>query len=246
LQLRKGDVVSLTGGGGKSSIMYALADELSLDGAKVLLTTTTKLLLPVHGAIHRLIVSDEHGIIDQVRQGIKPKEIVALGCGVRDGKLLGLSPELVDKLADMAIADYILVEADGAAGLPFKAPDAHEPVIPQSATVVLNVAGLDALEVPLTEEYCHRPALVASICGLPVGSNLDGQAIADVMVSQEGGRKNVPRGAHWLPVINKIDRMEDMPRAIQIARALMKAGADEIVFTSVRGRHIQVRLWGGD
>ena len=246
LNFTAGDVVALTGGGGKSSIMYALAEELSQAGAKVLLTTTTKLYLPAHGAVHRLIISDEPGIIEQVRQGIKPQEIVALGCGVRDGKLLGLRAELVDKLADIAMADYILVEADGAAGLPFKAPDIHEPVIPQNSTVVLNVVGLDALEVPITKDYCHRPALIASICGLPTGARLDSQAIADVMLSAEGGRKNVPRGAQWLPVINKIDNLEDMPRAAQIARSLIKAGADEVVFASVLGGNLQVRLWGGD
>jgi probable selenium-dependent hydroxylase accessory protein YqeC len=246
LHLDKGDVVALTGGGGKSSIMYALADELSMAGAKVLITTTTKVFLPTHGAVHRLIVSDERGLIEQVRQGITPKEIVALGCGVREGKLLGLSLELVDKLAEIAAADYILVEADGAAGLPFKAPHAHEPVIPQSSTVVLNVVGLDALETPLTEEYCQRPALVASICGLPLGARLDGQAIADVMLSSEGGRKNVPRGANWLPVINKIDGVNDIPRATQIARALKKAGAEDVLFASVLGGHLKVRIWGGD
>ena len=246
LNLTKRDVVALTGGGGKSSIMYALADKLSQSGAKVLITTTTKLSLPVHGAVHRLIVSDEQGIQEQLKQGVKPREIVALGSGVRDGKLLGLSPELIDKLAEKPIADYILVEADGAARLPFKAPDTHEPVIPRSATVVFNIVGLDALEVPLNEKYCHRPSLVASICGLPEGARLDAQAIADVMLSYDGGRKNVPREAQWLPVINKLDSEEDMPSAIMIARALVKAGADEVVFSCVRDRHLQICLWSGD
>ncbi|MCL1816105.1 MAG: selenium cofactor biosynthesis protein YqeC [Clostridiales bacterium] len=246
LCLAKGDIVSLTGGGGKSSIMYALANDLSLSGAKVILTTTTKVYLPAHGVVHRLIVAEERGIIEQVRQGVKQNEVVALGSGVRDGKLLGLSPDLVDKLAEMSIADYILVEADGAAGRPFKAPNDHEPVIPHSSTVVLNVVGLNALETPMSEEYCHRPALVASICGLPVGARLDSQAIADVMLSAKGGHKNVPRGALWLPVINKIDSIEDMPRAAQIARALVKAGADDVVFSSVLKGQVQLRLWGGE
>jgi probable selenium-dependent hydroxylase accessory protein YqeC len=246
LYFAKGDVIALSGGGGKSSIMYALAEELSAGGGKVLLTTTTKVFLPLHGAVHRLLISDERGLLEQARQGIMPKEIVALGSGVREGKLLGLSPEAIDKLVDMNIADYVLVEADGAAGLPFKAPDTHEPIIPQSATLVLNLVGLDALDTPLNEQYCHRPALVASICGLPLGAKLDGQAIAEVMFSPQGGRKNVPRGALWLPVINKIDRREDIERAAHIARALLRAGADDVVFASTLGGHLQVRLWSGN
>ena len=223
--------------------MYALAEELNADGAKVVITTTTKVYLPAQGTVNRLIISDDHGIIEQMRKGINPKEVVALGSGVRNGKLLGLSPELIDKLVEMSVADYILVEADGASGLPIKAPDSHEPVIPQSSTLVLNVVGLDALEAPLNEEYCHRPTLAASICGLPKEAKLDSQAIADIMLSQEGGRKNQPRGSYWLPVINKIDNGDDMQRAEQIARALFKAGAEEVVFASALNGQLQMRLW---
>ena len=246
LTLEKGEVVALTGAGGKSSIMYRLAGELSRNGAKVLLTTTTMVYLPEHGAVHRLLIADEQGLTEQLRRGIKPQEIVAIGSGVREGKLIGISPQFTDTLAEMAVADYILVEADGAAGLPFKAPDTHEPMIPQSSMLVLNVVGLDALETPLAAKYCHRPALIASICGLPLGAMLDAKAIADVMFSTEGGRKNIPRGAQWLPVINKIDNKEDLLRATQIARALLKTGAEEVVFASTLGSCLQVRLWGKD
>lgn len=242
LQLSGREVVSLTGGGGKTSIMYALAEELSAGGVKVLLTTTTKIHLPSHGTVNRLIISGEQGIIDQLKQGVKPKEIVALGSGVRDGKLQGLSPEFIDRLADMAIADYILVEADGAAMKPFKAPAEHEPMIPQSSTMVLNIAGLDALGEPLTEEHFHRVAEICTICGLPPGATMDSQAMASVMYSAAGGRKQVPRGAQWLPVINKIDSDEDLPKAKQLALDLVRAGARDVVFASTL-RSLKVSLW---
>ncbi|MCL1975755.1 MAG: selenium cofactor biosynthesis protein YqeC [Firmicutes bacterium] len=245
LSLTLGDVVALVGGDGKSNIMYALAEELSFSGAKVLLTTTAEINLPVHGTVHRLIVSDKHGIMEQVRQGVKPGEIVALGSGVRDGKLLGFTPEYIDKLAEMVVADYIFVEADGITNSLFKAPDLQEPLIPQSATVVLNVVGQNALEIPLTKEFCNRPELAASISGIPAGARLDSRAIADIMFSVEGGRKNVPRQAQWLPVINKIDTTESLTRAVQIARALKVTGAEDVLFASMQNGNHQVRIWGG-
>ena len=243
LQLVGHDVVSLIGGGGKSSIMYALAEELSLSGAKVILTTTTKIMLPTHGSVNRLIISNEQGIINQLRQGIAPGEVIAVGGGVSGGKLLGIAPELVDSLSELALADYILVEADGSARRPLKASAAHEPVIPQSSTVVLAICGIDALDVPLTDEYFHRVAEISAICGLPPHAVMDSEAIAAVMFSEVGGRKNVPRGAHWLPVINKIDRMEDVSKARRIARALVQAGAQDVVFASTLHNKLKVRLW---
>lgn len=243
LHLAPQEVVALVGGGGKTSIMYALAEELSLGGAKVLLTTTTRIYLPEHGRVDRLVVSDELGILDQLRQGLKPRDIVALGTGVHGGKLDGLTPEFIDKLADLAITDYILVEADGAAGLPFKAPGQNEPVIPHVTSTVLNVVGIDALGAVLSEETCHRPSEISRISGLPLGGVVSGEVIAQVLSSREGGRKNVPTAANWLPVINKIDREEDVPKAVQIARALVKFGVQDVVFASTLGKKLTVRLW---
>ncbi|MGL5542642.1 MAG: hypothetical protein ACRDB2_04840, partial [Fusobacteriaceae bacterium] len=41
----RGDVVSFTGGGGKTSLIFLLAEELSRKG-RVLITTTTKIYIP--------------------------------------------------------------------------------------------------------------------------------------------------------------------------------------------------------
>ncbi|MBW2491457.1 MAG: putative selenium-dependent hydroxylase accessory protein YqeC, partial [Deltaproteobacteria bacterium] len=46
LMLEGGSVVSLVGGGGKTSLMFKLARELSMAGDTVLTTTTTKIFEP--------------------------------------------------------------------------------------------------------------------------------------------------------------------------------------------------------
>ena len=44
-----------------------------------------------------------------------------------------------------SLADYVLVEADGAKRFPLKAPAAHEPVIPDETRLVIAVAGLSGV-----------------------------------------------------------------------------------------------------
>ena len=44
--IKKGDVVSLVGGGGKTATMYLLAHELAGQGRRVIVTTTTNIMPP--------------------------------------------------------------------------------------------------------------------------------------------------------------------------------------------------------
>ena len=45
LRIEKNSITAITGSGGKTSLMFRLAEELSLKG-KVLITTTTKIFAP--------------------------------------------------------------------------------------------------------------------------------------------------------------------------------------------------------
>ncbi len=46
LKLKSQGVISIIGAGGKTSLMFSLAKELSKSGKKVLTTTTTKIFMP--------------------------------------------------------------------------------------------------------------------------------------------------------------------------------------------------------
>ena len=56
----------------------------------------------------------------------------------------------------VSLADYVLVEADGAKMLPLKAHAEYEPVIPDCASLVVCVAGIDGVGLSVSET-CHRP-----------------------------------------------------------------------------------------
>ncbi|MDH3998967.1 MAG: putative selenium-dependent hydroxylase accessory protein YqeC, partial [Desulfuromonadales bacterium] len=59
-------VLSLTGGGGKTSLMFHLAQRLSQAGKKVLTTTTTKIFYPTANQNKRVLVNaDPERILTQ-------------------------------------------------------------------------------------------------------------------------------------------------------------------------------------
>ena len=245
LNLQPHEVITLVGGGGKTSLMYALTAELAVAGARIIITTTTKIMLPKPEDVNCLLVAAPEQLLNHLRHGLTPQKIIGVGSAIHGDKLIGIPPQLVDELAASDIVDYILVEGDGAAGRPFKAPAKHEPVIPHCSTRVLTVVGLDALNAPLNAANCHRPELIATLSGLIIGKPIQATHIAQVLYSPQGGRKNVPPTALWLPVINKVDDEIKLAKATEIAAALAAAGAKDIIFTSTLNRQLKMQLWQG-
>ena len=64
------------------------------------------------------------------------------------------------------LADYVIVEADGAKRLPLKAHAAHEPVIPPEANQTILVVGASGFGRPMYETV-HRAPLAAQALGVP-------------------------------------------------------------------------------
>ena len=64
-----------------------------------------------------------------------------------DGHRFAGRPSLVDALDKARKFDRILVEADGSARKPLKAPAAHEPVIPMATDTLIIIAGINGFGV---------------------------------------------------------------------------------------------------
>jgi hypothetical protein len=67
------------------------------------------------------------------------------------GKTTGLSPLAIVQMHELADQQHapLFIEADGASGLPLKAPAAHEPLIPDFMDTAIVVAGLSGVRRPL-------------------------------------------------------------------------------------------------
>jgi probable selenium-dependent hydroxylase accessory protein YqeC len=183
LDIRPGEVISLVGGGGKTSIMFALAKELASAGSCVVTTTTTKIFEPLPDETPLVIVAkDETELVSCfLKSAPYYRHITLASERLTSGKLAGIRPELVEKLAGMKTVSQVIVEADGAAQRSLKAPNATEPVIPENTSLVIAVVGIDAVGCSLNEKEVFRAGIAAKLLGLSLGATLPLAAIATLV-----------------------------------------------------------------
>jgi probable selenium-dependent hydroxylase accessory protein YqeC len=223
LMLERGGVISVVGAGGKTALMFRLARELSKSGDRVLTTTSTKIYRPTRMQSSIVIVSESaEAIAKYAREVFKRNSHISAGSAILHlkNKLKGLKPETIDALWQSGVCRWIIVEADGAAGRPLKAPALHEPVIPQSTHWLIGVVGLDAVGKPLTYRWAFRPQRVSKISGLASGAAITENAIADVLMDNNGIMKNSPPEAMRFAFLNQTDSQERLAIAKRIARVL--------------------------
>lgn len=147
-------VTALIGGGGKTTLLYTLTEELRKKGT-VLLCTSTHIMRPTQYEVLERVSEAE------VSAALAAHGAVCVGEPSSEGKL-GPPSLSFDALA--RLADYVLVEADGSRRLPLKAHAPHEPVIPKEAGCVLCVVGARGFDRPIREAV-HRPEQFCTLTG---------------------------------------------------------------------------------
>jgi probable selenium-dependent hydroxylase accessory protein YqeC len=224
LGLGRREVISLAGAGGKTTLMFRLAKELSLTGKKVVTTTTTKILEPSSGETVSLFIhTDEREIkqfIDKHLDGYR--HITIARERLESGKLKGVSSDLVNDLWSANEIDYIIVEADGAAGRPIKAPQEGEPVIPSSTTTVVAILGVDGVGTEMAEKNVFRADRVSRLTGIPMGERVTEEAIAVLMTHPEGIFKGAPSSSKVIGFLNKVDIPNGIMKAKRVAQKIIQ------------------------
>jgi molybdenum cofactor cytidylyltransferase len=218
------EVVTLVGGGGKTSTLYRLARELHQRAKRpgVVATTTTHIFIPPPDPDLETVTALEADLaIASCRAALARLHLPVLGTRLTpDGKLAGVSSETIDCLIAQADMDYVVVEADGSAHKPFKAPLEYEPVVPTSTTLLVAVVGVDALGLPLDSEHIHRPRRVAELSGAALGQPLSAESIARVLLHAAGPLRDAPPNARVLVLLNKADTPPRHKAAEEIADAI--------------------------
>ncbi|WP_070639295.1 selenium cofactor biosynthesis protein YqeC [Olsenella sp. HMSC062G07] len=149
-------VTSVVGSGGKTSLLARLARELP---GSVILTTSTH-ILPFD---NMPLVTD--GDARSVEEALKSSRVVCVGSPEREGKLA--APSL--SAAELArLADYVLVEADGAHGRPLKAHADWEPNVPATTRTTILLVGASGFGRRIAE-VVHRPQLICERLGVDGG-----------------------------------------------------------------------------
>ena len=207
----KGHIVSLVGGGGKTTLLYAMAAHCARKGWRVLVMTTTHIRQPASG-----YAPDDAALTALWQAG----HYAVVGTPVENEKLTLPQPQLLRRMAQ---ADAVFVEADGAKHHPCKLPAAHEPVLLPQSDIVLAVAGLSALGKPL-RKVCFRydtirPQFLAAAPDAP----LTPPVLAQLLASTQGGRKAVG-DRQFYAVLNQADTPELQQQGIQIQQLLRQQG----------------------
>ncbi len=230
LNIKPGEVISLVGGGGKTTLMFALARELASGGESVITTTTTRILKPSSAESPLLLVeADEEQLLSALLQNVdRFRHITLASVKTSSGKLNGVGPEFVAKLAELNQVSYIIVEADGAARKSLKAPNPTEPVIPHNTSLVIPVVGIDAVGCRLTEGDVFRPEIVSKLLGLPLGEVISTESIASLLTHPQGIIKGSPTHARIIPFINKMDLDIGLSKGRDLANKILAIGHPQI------------------
>ncbi|OPX40103.1 MAG: hypothetical protein B1H13_08365 [Desulfobacteraceae bacterium 4484_190.3] len=197
LALGASEHIAIVGGGGKSTLLFALARELRRQSLKVVTTTTTNVWL-----------------------------------WERDQAPWAL---------------YLSEEAswENPAGRPVKVPMPHEPVIPDSATAVIAVVGLDALGSACTEKNVFRIDEFRKITGLKSQNRITPEALVKIFAHRKGIFKESPEKARRIVFLNKSDICEDLEEARILAQHIVQlpdAAVDRVVLGSLHNEEYNVIL----
>lgn len=225
LRLEPRGVMSLVGGGGKTSLMFHLARQLAVAGMRVLTTTTTRIFVPTAEQSATLLVANDPEEILRQSEAChhETRQITAAAELLADtGKLKGFAPEAIRTFAASGRFDWILVEADGSAQRPLKAPAGHEPVIPPDTTVLVALAGLEVIGSPLTEELVFRPELAGKLMDLAPADIITEAALARLLAHPDGAFKGAPPEARRFVFLNKADTLQRREAAARVAGELQR------------------------
>ncbi len=217
-------VTALVGGGGKTTLMLKLARELAEAGSRVIVTTTTH-IFPPDG-----ITTLTNATIAEIASALVKDGAVCVGKSDGGEKLT--APDV--SIGDLeSLADYVLVEADGAKRFPLKAPAAHEPVIPDETRLVIAVAGLSGVGKTMREAV-FRPERYAALTGKSESDPVTAQDVALVLTHPEGQRKGVTDDMRFSILLNQADDEAAKRAAAQVAAELNSTGVERTVVASMQ------------
>ena len=136
---------------------------------------------------------------------LRRRGIACAGTPMEQGKL---PAPAIDNWETMA--DFVLVEADGSAGRPFKAHADWEPVLPEERQATVLVMGADGFGKPISR-MAHRPELYARLAGATEDQEVTPELAARVVRLE---------GLHDRVFLNQVDRAEEWPLARRLAAVL--------------------------
>ena len=245
-------VIAVMGAGGKTTFLFQMGRELKDGGSHVLLTTTTQMFMPGEVEVDKsIILSREHNGESSSEKFLTTypvktdKKLVFLASRhLKENKVKGISPDLVEKLKGADIFHRVLVEADGSRRKPIKSYESHEPNLPDCSDLVVVMAGANALGKPLTEKHIHRAFLAAQYLESPPGSAVGIEYFARLMEQGAEKARAQAGNARIIAFINQVDQKSQAQKILPLIHRLFKNNFfDRVIVGSCRNPNLNLEIF---
>lgn len=237
--LKKGDVVSIVGAGGKSTLMYSLAEELRWE-SKVLVTTTTKIFMPERGQYDFIIIGQ-----DSCNQFNKGNGIYVHGKAVsNESKIIGLNENIIE--GEIPYFDYIFIEADGSKRKPIKGWNDMEPVVISKTRKTIGVISIEVIGKEINENNVHRVEKFIDITNSKKNELITIEHLTSLIFHNKGLFKD-SKGEKIL-FINKVEGHKEAALTYKILDCIMKKNKnyiDKIIIGSLKRKEYEVKFKSG-
>ena len=232
LEIKKGDMISIVGAGGKTTLMFLLANELKNKG-KVLVTTTTKIYNPSE-EVDSLALGEEGY---KFLKSINDNGIYAYGKYINaENKLIGADVEILNGLTDSF--DYILVESDGSKRKDLKAWNNNEPVVSSITSNTIGVLSLKTINMEINSENIHRLKEFTSLTNSKEGQKVNLDTLIEVIFNKKGLFKEAI--GEKVLFLNKVDYINEDTLNLFLDKIICKNKEikllDKIVYGSLKNR----------
>lgn len=240
LHIENFPMTAITGGGGKTSLMFALSGLLEKKG-RVVATTTTKIAIPRGDEYGCLFIGDSEETVGKIA-ALPRRGAITVVRESRGAKLYGFTPRETDLLLKSGEADWIVVEADGSRNLPLKAYEEWEPPVPELATLQFVMIGADAFIEPLGDETAFRYELLRERFGAERGEKLPPRKAARILSDRNEYLKNSPPQARRVLILNKTELLSEAELAEILSGLAEVAGYDVLAALSLKNRIVYETL----
>jgi probable selenium-dependent hydroxylase accessory protein YqeC len=225
-------IITFTGSGGKTTLMFQLARELVGHGKRIVTTTTTKIHIPSEDqSPHWMTIQgNSDGLRHRLENLKEPNLHLTLGWRVlQEGKLEGIPLSVIEEISRWDSPDMILIEADGSRGKGLKGHSFGEPVLPECTDIIIVVVALDELGRPYDRLHVHRSQIIEEITGLKEGDILGVPALVALLLHEKGYLNHAGAGDKIL-ILNKILDSTHHREALKIAQEVQSRRSDVKLF----------------
>jgi probable selenium-dependent hydroxylase accessory protein YqeC len=206
LNIKKNDVISIVGAGGKTTLMFTLAKESKQKNLKVLLLTTTKIGIPR---------KQDYDFIDFTGNLFINKNKFTPGIYINAPLVKNknkVDSTDISKLKNQTSKfDLILIEADGAAKKSLKAWEDYEPVIPEFTTKTIGIIDISSVDKEISEINIHRIEKFLKLTNSKIGDKITINHLKIIIESEKALFKN-SKGEKIL-FINKVETEKNLQDA---------------------------------